>query len=583
MTDLWYGTSGPPDADIVVVGEAWGKEEADERKPFVGGAGGVLNVMLAEAKLDRNDILCTNVVAARPDHNDMWQLFHPADLKLPTLRHLHPTDFVKASMRRLVDQIRTHPRKLVIVTGNWPLWALTACTGWEKNSRSGGRRTPTGIMNWRGSMWYMLDDPLVDCDARSAKHSIIPLLPIVHPAAIMREWENRAVTVHDLKSRVPMAMNENWRHNPSPTFWAPPTFEQACTRLRHWIARCEQGPLRLACDIETTKTLISVIGFADSVHFAMAIPFVRKVPTGLESYWTIEQEVVLIKLIHKLLTHKNCLVEGQNFLYDTQYFQYWLALLRINIDHDTMMAQNLLFPGTPKGLDVLSSLYCRYHWYWKDDGKEWDTKGSLEELLVYNCWDLVKTYEVADTQRQLIVQLGFEEQWKLKKYTYDLCLRMMNRGVKIDKERRLRLTMELSMALSDLGAELLSIIPQEWVKPGHHIPWYRSDSQTRTVFYDLLGMKPVLHRKTKQPTVGKEAINEIKKKNPEWTGLVERLRLYSSADNTATVLRAGLDPDDRLRCFFKPDGTETHRLSSTKNAFGRGTNLQNLTKGKEDD
>lgn len=583
MTDMWFGTSGPHDAEIVIVGEAWGTEEYIEKKPFVGGAGGVLDAMLAEAKLDRKSILCTNVAAIKPLGNDMWRLFHPVEDKAPVLRHLHPTKTVLEEMERMVAQIKAHPRKLVITTGNWPLWALTACTWWEKTKKTEGRRTPTGVGSWRGSMWYMLDNPLLQCDDRTAKYSQTRLLPIIHPAAIMREWSYRAVTVHDLKARVPQALREDWRHNPSPVFLAPPTYEQACARLRHWIARCDQAPLRLACDIETTKTLISVIGFADSVNFAMAIPFVRKAPTGLESYWTREQEVVLMLLIHKLLTHKNCLVEGQNFLYDTQYFEFWLALKRINIDHDTMMAQNLLFPGTPKGLDYLSSLYCNYHWYWKDDGKEWDTKGTLEELLVYNCWDLVRTYEVATTQRHLIVSLKQEKQWELKKYTYDLCHRMMKRGVKVDRQRRLTLSVQLAEALSALGEELLKIIPQEWVKPGHDVPWYRSDQQTRYVFYELLGMNPVLHRKTRQPTVGKEAINELKKKNPEWTGLLERLRMYSSADNTATVLRAGLDSDDRLRCFFKPDGTETHRLSSTKNAFGRGTNLQNLTKGKEDD
>lgn len=583
MTDLWFGTSGPPEAEIVIVGEAWGYEEAAEKKPFQGSSGGILNVMLAEAGIQRADVLCTNVVATKPDGNDMWRLF---DVKkgavTPSLRGMHPTSLVRSEIERMTTQIKAHPRKLVITTGNWPLWALTACTNPERPSaRNGLRGAPTGVGNWRGSMWHMLDDPTKDCDVRSAKYSDTRLLPIIHPAAIMRQWEERAITVHDLKARVPLALRGDWRHQTKPLFYAPPTFEQATGRLEFWIRQCAQGKLRLASDIETNRGLITVAGFADSTQFAMAIPFVRKTPRGLDSYWTIEQEATIIKLIMVLLSHPNCEVEGQNYIYDTQYFQHWMAVTP-SLVHDCMLAQNTLFPGTPKGLDYLSSLYCKYHWYWKEDGKEWDTKGTLEELLVYNCWDLVRTYEVATVQRQLIVQLGQTEQWKIKMQINDLCLRMMNRGIRIDKQRRFQVKMELDAKLSELTAELLDIIPQDMVKPGADTPWYKSSQQKAILFYEILGLPKILDRKTKQPTTGKEALNELRKKSPEWTGLFERLDMYGSAENTSRVLAAGLDSDDRMRCSFNPGGTETHRLSSSKNAFGRGTNLQNLTKGEED-
>src|SRR6185312_5176356 len=38
-----------------------------------------------------------------------------------------------------------------------------------------------------------------------------------------------------------------------------------------------------------------------------------------------------------------------------------------------------------------------------------------------------------------------------------------------------------------------------------------------------------------------------------------------------------LDPDGRMRCSYNVVGTENGRWSSSKNAFGRGTNLQNVT------
>ena len=48
-------------------------------------------------------------------------------------------------------------------------------------------------------------------------------------------------------------------------------------------------------------------------------------------------------------------------------------------------------------------------------------------------------------------------------------------------------------------------------------------------------------------------------------------------DKQLNVLRTPLDPDGRMRCSYNPVGTETGRWSSSKNAFGRGSNLQNIS------
>jgi len=49
------------------------------------------------------------------------------------------------------------------------------------------------------------------------------------------------------------------------------------------------------------------------------------------------------------------------------------------------------------------------------------------------------------------------------------------------------------------------------------------------------------------------------------------------ADKMLSVLRTPLDPDGRMRCSYNVVGTENGRWSSSKSAFGRGTNLQNIT------
>ena len=61
--------AGNPDAQILFIGEAPGKNEDLEGLPFVGAAGKFLNEMLASIQLKREDIFITNVVKYRPPNN----------------------------------------------------------------------------------------------------------------------------------------------------------------------------------------------------------------------------------------------------------------------------------------------------------------------------------------------------------------------------------------------------------------------------------------------------------------------------------------------------------------------------------
>lgn len=60
---------GNPNADIVFIGEAPGKQEDEQGLPFVGASGKFLNEMLAAAGLKRNDVYITNIVKYRPPNN----------------------------------------------------------------------------------------------------------------------------------------------------------------------------------------------------------------------------------------------------------------------------------------------------------------------------------------------------------------------------------------------------------------------------------------------------------------------------------------------------------------------------------
>jgi len=67
-TNLVMG-DGNPNAQIVFIGEAPGKNEDLQGKPFVGAAGKLLDEMLGDIDLMRKDVYITNIVKYRPPNN----------------------------------------------------------------------------------------------------------------------------------------------------------------------------------------------------------------------------------------------------------------------------------------------------------------------------------------------------------------------------------------------------------------------------------------------------------------------------------------------------------------------------------
>jgi DNA polymerase len=60
---------GPPDAELVFIGEGPGFHENIQGRPFVGAAGEFLDELLNSIGLSRNEVFITNVVKCRPPGN----------------------------------------------------------------------------------------------------------------------------------------------------------------------------------------------------------------------------------------------------------------------------------------------------------------------------------------------------------------------------------------------------------------------------------------------------------------------------------------------------------------------------------
>lgn len=571
-SDLFRFTSGPRDAKILIVGEAWGSDEAIAQSPFVGASGKELDRMLLEAGVQRSVCLATNLIPARPQGNEMWRFCVPRSEGEGHLwRGLHPSSDLRASLTRLYALINLVKPELIIACGNYPLWALTDVCTTKYSAALGGRVIPSGIGDFRGSMLFT--DPAIPC--RRSR-----VLPIYHPALILRDWSQRAVTVHDLKERVTLALRDEWE-SPKTNIIHNPSYEEAYAFLETALSLLSTQKLTYTCDIETRNRLITCVGFGTSPSSAIVIPFWAKAGGTFTSKWTPPQEARLIRLLCKLLTHPNIQLIGQNFLYDMYYFhRTWN--IQVRCFYDTMLAQHLLFPGTSKGLGYLSSLYCRYHRYWKDDNHEWDAKTDMDDHLRYNGEDCIRTFEVYEQQAPSITQQNLTFQWEEQLKINAVAFELMCRGVRVDRAARAKLLMESIDAAAAREAFLLKLIPQEWIAPQSKVTWPSSPSQQKIVFFDLLKLPPKYHKKTKQLTLDKEALPAIKQKHREFAPIISTLlELRSIELFISNFIRAPLSPAGRLHCSFNPGGTKTFRWSSSKNPLGEGANLQTLPKGGE--
>ena len=132
---------------------------------------------------------------------------------------------VLEGIRCLYEQLRAVQPLVVVACGNYALWALTNCTSWSTPAETEGRRVPSGIMSVARKSMVLL--------TQWRTLAALPLVPLIHPAAILSAWYNRAVTIHDLRERVRLQGLSGRLASPDRALVsAPPTFTQASGRPR---------------------------------------------------------------------------------------------------------------------------------------------------------------------------------------------------------------------------------------------------------------------------------------------------------------------------------------------------------------
>lgn len=486
--------------------------------------------------------------------------------------------FIKKAEECLTHLKTLSPTTLILTLGTIPLWLLTGLDSADK---------------WRGSR--LKTNPLL----------------FETPFLVMPTLSMRSLNASpDLASRISVDFSRlakerdrnGLAYTPTPLdTQIKTTFKDANAFLSSLLSQLEEKPLKLSIDIETKNNTILCLGFALNSHSAVCVPFwhevylkdIKKMPklkreqaqvanalidtkqTIAQRLYSIEEESTLLLKITKILRHKNALLIGQNLAFEFQFFaHYWLTLPVAHFD--TMIAQHLLLPGTPKALGYLHSLYGAEYLYWKDDGKFWEDNALMNypQLWEYNCKDCANTFEVYEEQRKLLAFFNLGEQMKTQMRRLENFSWIMYRGVRIDTTYRTSVLNDLARTIYQLNQRVAALTnrPLNVASP----------LQLSDFFYKEQGLPRQIHQITKQPTTDDEALKALGIIDPLYKRLTTCINQIRSYNTALAAISSGANYwTGRFHSAYNTAGAETFRCSSSKDVWGQGMNMQNATSGKE--
>lgn len=527
--------SGPPNARIAILGDYPITEDEVRGEPFSGSQGHLLNQMLANVGIDRAACYITNVVKSRPARGDFKTLYQDE-------KCFQPSQFLTDSIVSLHKELSNVHPNIIVPLGDEALRAIT------------GKR---GISKWRGSILHT---------------QLGKVLPTFHPSHIFKQYSDRSIAELDLR-RVLRESTSNAMPVLNPSFLINPTFDEVLAFLR-------RRPRRIAYDIETTGDLVRCLGLADSPTMAICIPFISHRPRGIQgrqtvfldvdhvnegnSHWTLEEEAVILKALESFFSDPSIQFIAQNAQFDNYVLAKDFGIVPHFLYLDTMIAQHTCYAEMPKGLDFLASIYTDIPYY-----SDYDPSVD-QQTWIYNCWDCVTTFQVAERLEKELHELGLWEFYYNHINEAHPALALTQQwGVKIDTVLREKMKVEKCAERDVLQKRVEEIIGAS-INLG-------SPKQLQELLYQKMGLPVQLNHNTKRPSTDKFAMEHLMKRCPVHAELLETIRKHSELDTLISgFLNCELSYDSRIYTNYSISGTVTGRLSSSKPLFTPGTNLQNI-------
>jgi uracil-DNA glycosylase family 4 len=518
--DVTVPPTYPDKMEILVVGEAGGKQEVDLGEGFVGKAGEILQKIISVSGIYWNRVGRSNVAKRAPeggyDSEHFQSTFYETQFAETTktlkrcnvvadgvlcnktakqhiakkkfIQHtfapqiitkvgkkgvIRPTQELNNWIEVLRYEIELTKPKVIIACGNEALKALC---------------NVQGISKLRGSM--------LDC-------SLVPgvkVVPLIHPSWIARsvQYQEIFISSHIICSTVlPHIQNIPGR---SYDKIIRPDIHQVTTFLR-------QIDSPYVIDIETRAGSVACIGFAAIIQNStrsICVP----IQTTTGPYFSIDDEVNFwqefqaVALKHQMI--------GHNIFYDMAWLREY-GITPIDVE-DTMILFHRLFPELPKGLDFVNMWFSgRWIPYYKDDGKTWGRNQPDLKLWEYNTLDCVATLWAFLDMMRLVQTRQFRQPWiNYQRYTrsqFPIAFEMQSIGMPTDE-------VGLMFAKGVLSAELDKVRQRLEVLSDGKLAIRDgnkkiTDQQVAVYVYGDLKLPVKRNRKTKAVTADEDALVEL--------------------------------------------------------------------------
>jgi DNA polymerase-1 len=202
--------------------------------------------------------------------------------------------------------------------------------------------------------------------------------------------------------------------------------------------------------------------------------------------------------------------------------------------------------------------------------QDFEAADDMTNLWVYNGLDTCLTFEIIEKLRPLFND-NTRAIYKWEFSAQAVALEMMFRGFRVDREQVHKIIEEAQIEYDHFLAMLNQMAEAVWDAPLNP----NSPAQLKKFIYEAFGLDPVVYRG--KVSTDRKSLEKCMETNLFIRPIAKLILLLHDLGKTISVLKSEIDSDNRLRTSYSVAGTETGRWNSSMNAFGGGTNMQNIT------
>lgn len=524
---VWGG--GNTNADMMIVGEAPGEEEARELRPFVGGAGRVLNALMNHAGIDRSKCFVTNVVKCRPTSKSASG----------RVTNRAPTETeIRHCARFLKHELDSVNPNVVVALGNVPMQTLTTAKKGISIVRSvptEGPKRPPGALTTATTVEQVI--AAASAPKTPERYKVIGTM---HPSFVMRTQDIWPAVVFDLaraqsESKTPFINRRKW------TNVIHARLHEVGERLEKQI----RASGRYYHDLETTglnfqKDTVRCIGLSGDPGEVYVFD------------WTTPVQ----DFVAKLHADPTLMCVGQNSeLFDIP-FQEAKGFVFNGPTFDTMLGFHQLNSSLPKDLAFIGASYTDEP-YWKDD----TMYKSGEDALQLGCAkDVHATGRGFEEQNKEMIQIGQDQldlYYQQIMPLQPILREMTRRGIKKDEKQAAGWHVVLNRRADEMEQRLK-------IGLGDSSFDINSPKQLMDLLYRRMGL-PVQYKDDRErgsrPTVDAEALDNLALiSNNPILKLIRTIRTLRKFD--ATYVTCETDEKGFLHPKFGTAKARTGRLNS---------------------